>query len=55
MTLVATGFFGGHISSVKINKYNVKRLIYNAYTIQSFCNISVLKIFPYDWKSLSGC
>ena len=48
------GKYHGHIFTLKINKYNVKSLIYNAYTIQSFCNVSVLNIFPYDWYSLTG-
>ena len=49
MSLVATGFFCcvgtldgkvakmlGHIYPVKINKHNVKSLVYNAYKIQTF-------------------
>ena len=43
----------GHAFSVKMNKFNVKSLIYNAYAIQSIRNISVL-ILPYDWYNLSG-
>ena len=38
----------------KMNKYNVKSLMYNVYTIQSFCNISVSNVYSYDWYSLSG-
>ena len=44
----------GHIFAVKVNKYNVKSLIYNVYAMHSFCDISVINIFSYDWYTLSG-